>query len=77
MYYKVVRAFHEKTGCPVIINTSFNIRGEPIVCEPEQAYRCFMFTDMDALVMGHHVFLKQDQPPLAGAEQYRAKFKLD
>ena len=77
MYYNVVRAFHEKTGCPVIINTSFNIRGEPIVCEPEQAYRCFMFTDMDALVMGHHVFLKQGQPPLDGAEEYRAKFKLD
>ncbi len=77
MYYEVVRAFHEKTGCPVIINTSFNIRGEPIVCRPEEAYRCFMFSDIDVLVLGHQVLLKTEQPELAGAEAYRSQFKLD
>ncbi len=77
IYYDVMKAFYEKTGCPVIVNTSFNIRGEPIVCRPEEAYRCFMFTDMDALVLGHQVFLKEEQPPLPGAEEYKAKFKLD
>lgn len=62
VYHKVIKAFSELTGCPVIINTSFNIRGEPIVCEPEEAYRCFMCTDMDYLVMGHYLFDKKDQP---------------
>jgi carbamoyltransferase len=76
-FYDVIRAFERKTGCPVIINTSFNIRGEPIVCRPEEAYRCFMLTDMDALVLGHHVLLKKDQPPMPGAEEYRRQFKLD
>ena len=75
--YRVMQAFERKTGCPVIINTSFNIRGEPIVCRPEEAYRCFMLTDMDALILGHHVLLKVDQPPMDGAEEYRAQFKLD
>jgi carbamoyltransferase len=75
--HDVMKAFEEKTGCPVIINTSFNIRGEPIVCRPEEAYRCFMLTDMDVLVLGHHVCLKEDQPPMAGAEEYKKQFKLD
>jgi len=77
LYYDVMKAFYEKTGCPIIVNTSFNIRGEPIVCRPEEAYRCFMFTDMDALVLGNHVLLKEEQPPLAGADEYKAAFKLD
>ncbi|MCL5269345.1 MAG: carbamoyltransferase [bacterium] len=77
IFYDVIKAFEAKTGCPVIINTSFNIRGEPIVCRPEEAYRCFMLTHMDALVLGHHVLLKKDQPPMAGAEEYRRQFKLD
>ncbi len=77
MFYRVLKAYYDQTGCPVIINTSFNIRGEPIVCRPEEAYRCFMFTDMDALVLGHHVLLKPDQPPLPGAEEYRRRFKPD
>jgi carbamoyltransferase len=76
-FYDVIKAFERKTGCPVIINTSFNIRGEPIVCRPEEAYRCFMLTDMDALVLGHHLLLKKDQPPMPGAEEYRRQFKLD
>ncbi len=77
IYYDVIKSFYEKTGCPIIVNTSFNIRGEPIVCRPEEAYRCFMFTDMDALVLGHQVFLREEQPPLAGAEEYKKQFKLD
>ena len=62
-----------------MINTSFNIRGEPIVCTPEQAYRCFVSTGMDALVLEHHVLLKQDQPGHVerDAEAYRAQFELD
>ncbi len=75
--YDVMKAFERRTGCPVIINTSFNIRGEPIVCRPEEAYRCFMLTDMDALVLGHWVLLKNEQPSMEGAEEYRRQFKLD
>ena len=57
-FYKLLKAFESKTGCPVMINTSFNVRGEPIVCSPEHAYRCFMATNMDALVMEDFVLLK-------------------
>jgi carbamoyltransferase len=60
-YYRLMQRFFEITGCPVIVNTSFNIRGEPIVCSPEDAYRCFMATDMDCLVLEDHVLLKEDQ----------------
>lgn len=76
-YYDIIKAFERKSGYGVIVNTSFNIRGEPIVCTPEDAYRCFMFTDMDALVLEDCVCLKTEQPPLAGAEEYKSKFKLD
>ncbi|MFH0911095.1 MAG: carbamoyltransferase C-terminal domain-containing protein, partial [Planctomycetota bacterium] len=76
-YYNLIKAFERKTGCGVIVNTSFNIRGEPIVCTPEDAYRCFMFTDMDALVLEDCLCLKEDQPPLPGAEEYKKRFKLD
>jgi carbamoyltransferase len=75
MFYHVLRAFHEHTGCPVVINTSFNIRGEPIVATPEEAYRCFMFTDMDALVLQNCVLLKADQPRMPGAEEYKMKYR--
>lgn len=74
-FYRVARAFDERTGCPILINTSFNIRGEPIVESPADAYRCFMYTDMDALVVEDCVLLKADQPPLAGAEEYKRKYK--
>jgi len=77
MYYKVIKSFNDRSGCPVIINTSFNIRGEPIVCRPEEAYKCFMFTDMDVLVLENYVLLKEDQPPMEGAEEYKKEFKLD
>jgi carbamoyltransferase len=77
--HRLIRRFQDKTGCPVIINTSFNIRGEPIVCTPEHAYRCFMATDMDVLVMENQVLYK-DQQPKAGeraVEAYKAQFHLD
>lgn len=76
-YHKIIKAFYDRTGCGVIVNTSFNIRGEPIVCTPEDAYRCFMYTDMDALAIGDYLCLKEDQPPMPGAEAHRRKFKLD
>jgi carbamoyltransferase len=76
-YYGIIKAFEARTGCGVIVNTSFNIRGEPIVCRPEEAYRCFMFTEMDALVLEDCLCLKEQQPPMPGAEAYKKKFKLD
>jgi carbamoyltransferase len=76
-YYKIIKAFEDLTGCGTVVNTSFNIRGEPIVCRPEEAYKCFMFTDMDALVLEDHLLLKEDQPPMAGADEYKKEFKLD
>jgi len=75
MFYDVLKAFHQKTGCPVVINTSFNIRGEPIVNTPEEAYRCFMYTDMDALVLENCVLLKTEQPPMAGGNEYKRQYK--
>jgi len=77
VFYEVIKNFRDKTGCPVIINTSFNIRGEPIVCRPEEAYKCFMYTEMDALVLENFVLLKEEQPPLPGADEYKKAFKLD
>lgn len=76
-YYKILKAFEERTGCGVLINTSFNIRGEPIVCRPEEAYRCFMLTEMDALVLENLILLKEDQPEMPGADEYRRAFKPD
>lgn len=61
-YYELIQAFHRQTGCPVVVNTSFNVRGEPIVCTPFDAYRCFMRTEMDVLVLGHYMLLKEQQP---------------
>lgn len=62
VFYNIIKAMDELTGCPVVINTSFNIRGEPIVCTPEDAYRCFMCTDMDYLLIGRFLFDKNKQP---------------
>ena len=78
-YYKLLKAFERRTGCPVIINTSFNVRGEPIVCAPEHAYRCFMGTNMDVLVLERFVLLKSEQPggEQVRNEEYLAQFKLD
>jgi carbamoyltransferase len=77
LFHAMMRRFYLRTGCPVIVNTSFNVRGEPIVCTPEDAYRCFMFTRMDALVLGNRLLLKNEQPEMAGAEEHLAQFALD
>lgn len=77
LYYKIISKFAEKCGCPVIINTSFNVRGEPIVCTPEDAYRCFMRTNMDCLLMGRFLLNKQDQRPLESDTDWRREFELD
>lgn len=75
-YYRLMKRFYELTGCPVIVNTSFNIRGEPIVCTPEDAYRCFMATDMDCLVLENHLLLKEAQAfsLLPDVDAYREKY---
>mgnify|MGYP001107023747 CR=1 FL=1 len=77
--HKLMTAFKQRTGCPVIINTSFNIRGEPIVCSPEDAYRCFLATNMDVLVLENHILYKQEQPQAEQHEidEYKARFQLD
>jgi carbamoyltransferase len=76
-YYKLIKAFHQRTGCPIIINTSFNMRGEPIVCSPEDAYRCFMRTGMDTLVMEDLILEKSKQPCWEGKDDYQRERALD
>jgi carbamoyltransferase len=76
-YWELIHEFKELTGYGVIVNTSFNVRGEPIVCTPEDAYRCFMRTEMDFLVVGNYLFDKKDQPALAETGNWRKEFKLD
>jgi carbamoyltransferase len=75
-YHALISSFHEKTGCPVLINTSFNVRGEPIVCTPQDAFRCLMGTEMDALVIGNCVLMKADQDPKLKLD-YKNAFDLD
>ena len=77
VYYDIIDAFFKLTGCPVIVNTSFNVRGEPIVLGPEDAYRCFMRTDMDALVLQNYVLLKEDQAALPDDGSWKKEFVLD
>jgi carbamoyltransferase len=76
-YYQLIKRFDQKTGCPLIINTSFNVRGEPIVCTPHEAYLCFMRTNMDVLVMDRFVMYKPDQKPLKEDVDWRTLFALD
>ena len=78
-FYDVIDAFYRLTGCPIIVNTSFNVRGEPIVCTPEDAYRCFMRTNIDALVLENYLLLKQEQIAAPGIadESWRKEFVLD
>ena len=76
-YYDVISAVDKLTGCPVIVNTSFNVRGEPIVCTPEDAYRCFMRTEMDVLIMENCLLLKEDQPPWEEDRDWRETLELD
>lgn len=77
LYYDIISAFFSRTGCPVIVNTSFNVRGEPIVCTPEDAYRCFMRTNMDVLVLEHFILLKEEQTPTEQDEAWKQEFVLD
>ncbi|MBI5182759.1 MAG: carbamoyltransferase [Nitrospinae bacterium] len=77
LYYKMIEKFDEKYGCPVIINTSFNVRGEPIVCTPEDSYLCFMRTNMDYLIMGNFLIEKKEQKPLDKDIDWLRKFELD
>jgi carbamoyltransferase len=76
-FYDLMREFDRRTGCPVLINTSFNVRGEPIVCTPDDAYLCFMRTEMDVLVLGNQILLKKDQPKLVENFDWRERFELD
>jgi carbamoyltransferase len=76
-YYDLIKAFEAKTGCGLIINTSFNVRGEPIVCTPEDAYRCFMRTEMDRLVLGSWLLKKEEQPAWKEARDWREDYVLD
>ncbi|MCU0642915.1 MAG: carbamoyltransferase [bacterium] len=77
LYYDMIKEFHNLTGCPVIINTSFNVRGEPIVCSPKEAYTCFMRTEMDYLIMGSYILAKQKQPALSSDIDWKKEFELD
>jgi len=77
LLHQVLSEFEEITGCAVLVNTSFNVRGEPIVCTPEDAYLCFMRTDMDILVLENHILLKEEQGTLSEDENWRKKYELD
>jgi carbamoyltransferase len=76
-YYDLLSAFDRLTGCPVLVNTSFNVRGEPIVCTPQDAYRCFMRTHIDVLVLGSFVLTKNQQPEWLETEEWQKEFQLD
>jgi carbamoyltransferase len=76
-FYNVIKAFNDRTGCGVIVNTSFNVRGEPIVCTPEDAYRCFMRTEMDYLVVENFLLAKTDQPEWEDTGNWQEEFELD
>lgn len=76
-YWRLIDAFRRRTGYGVIVNTSFNVRGEPIVCTPEDAYRCFMGTEMDTLVMGDFLFKKEEQPRYQDRDYWQQKYELD
>ena len=75
-YYKLISEFKKITGCPILVNTSFNVRGEPIVCSPEDAYRCFMGTELDLLVIDNFIMIKEDQN-IKNKENYLYKYELD
>ncbi len=77
LYYEMIKAFRDMTSCPVIINTSFNVRGEPIVCAPEHAFTCFMRTNMDYLIMGNFLLDKKEQKPLQQDMDWQKEFELD
>jgi carbamoyltransferase len=75
-YHALLTAFHARTGCPVVVNTSFNVRGEPIVCTPEDAFRCFMGTEIEALAV-ENCFLRKEDQDAVNKRNYSANFELD
>jgi carbamoyltransferase len=77
LYYDLIAEFEKLTGVPVVINTSFNVRGEPIVCTPHDAYLCFRRTNMDNLVLGPYLLDRTEQPPLKEDVDWRTQFELD
>jgi len=77
IFYGLIDKFYKKSGCPLVVNTSFNVRGEPIVCRPEEAYTCFMRTEMDYLVMGNYLLDKKEQSTLKIDKDWRKEFELD
>ncbi len=76
VFHALVSRFKDNTGCPMVVNTSFNVRGEPIVCNPTDAFRCFMGTDLDVLVVGNY-FLRKDEQDSDLFERYQEKYDLD
>ena len=76
-YYELINAFKQRTGCPTIVNTSFNVRGELIVCTPQDAYRCFMRTEIDVLVLQNQILFKNEQPKNVNKENWEQTFELD
>jgi carbamoyltransferase len=77
LYHALISRFHALTGCPVVVNTSFNVRGEPIVCTPEDAFRCFMRTEMDYLVLGSFILDKKKMTNLPTDMSWQKEFQLD
>ena len=76
LYHALISKFKEKTGCPLVVNTSFNVRGEPIICTPTDAFKCFMGTELDILAVGNYLLIKQYQDE-ALKENYEAGYELD
>jgi carbamoyltransferase len=75
-YHAVISKFYDKTGCPLVVNTSFNVRGEPIICTPTDAFKCFMGTELDVLAVGNYFLVKDEQDP-ALKENYEERYELD
>ena len=73
----MINAFKKRTNCPLIVNTSFNVRGEPIVCTPQDAYRCFMRTEMDVLVLENLILYKNEQAKVDKEDNWKEEFELD
>ena len=76
-YHEMLTRLNDQYGCSVVVNTSFNVRGEPIVCTPKDAYLCFIRTEMDYLIMGNYLLKKSEQKPLLGDSDWRSEFELD
>jgi carbamoyltransferase len=76
LYYNLISKFKEKTGCPILVNTSFNVRGEPIICSPTDAFKCFMGTELDVIAVGSYLLLKSEQDDSL-QDIYKQDYELD